>query len=65
MRKRILMVIPVRKARLEEAVGLARAIDLTIAEALIAPVSQIRPATYLGRQVGSSGSSPGMRSSWW
>src|SRR6201988_623854 len=37
------------EARLEEAVGLARAIDLTIAEALIAPVSQIRPATYLGK----------------
>ena len=29
--------------------GLARAIDLTIAEAIIAPVSQIRPATYLGK----------------
>ena len=25
------------------------AIDLTVAEALIAPVSQIRPATYLGK----------------
>src|SRR3978361_2471191 len=37
------------EARLDEAVGLARAIDLTIAEALIAPVSQIRPATYLGK----------------
>ncbi len=37
------------EARLEEAVGLARAIDLTIAEALVAPVSQIRPATYLGK----------------
>src|ERR1700739_1973131 len=37
------------EARLEEAVGLARAIDLTIAQALIAPVSQIRPATYLGK----------------
>src|ERR1700726_4660710 len=37
------------EARLEEAVGLARAIDLTIAEALIAPVNQIRPATYLGK----------------
>src|SRR5579872_6224289 len=36
-------------ARLEEAVGLARAIDLSIADALIAPVSQIRPATYLGK----------------
>ena len=37
------------EARLEEAVGLARAIDLVIAEALIAPISQIRPATYLGK----------------
>ena len=37
------------EARLEEATGLARAIDLTVAEALIAPVSQIRPATYLGK----------------
>ena len=37
------------EARLEEAVGLARAIDLTIADALIAPVGQIRPATYLGK----------------
>ena len=32
-------------ARLEEAKGLARAIDLTIADAIIAPVGQIRPAT--------------------
>ena len=37
------------EARLEEAAGLARAIDLVVAEALIAPVSQIRPATYLGK----------------
>src|SRR5690242_17792817 len=37
------------EARLEEATGLARAIDLTIAETLIAPISQIRPATYLGK----------------
>lgn len=36
-------------ARLEEAVGLARAIDLTIAEAVVAPLSEIRPATYLGK----------------
>jgi GTP-binding protein HflX len=36
-------------ARLEEAAGLARAIDLTVAEALIAPVSKITPATYLGK----------------
>ncbi len=37
------------EARLEEAKGLARAIDLVIADALIAPISQIRPATYLGK----------------
>jgi GTP-binding protein HflX len=36
-------------ARLEEAVGLARAIDLTVAEAVVAPLSEIRPATYLGK----------------
>src|SRR6202158_4978163 len=42
-------VIRGSQARLEEAVGLARAIDLTIAEALIAPIGQIRPATYLGK----------------
>jgi GTP-binding protein HflX len=36
-------------ARLEEAVGLARAIDLEIAEAVLAPISLIRPATYLGK----------------
>ncbi len=35
-------------ARLEEAVGLAAAIDLTIAQAFIAPLSTLRPATYLG-----------------
>ena len=29
--------------------GLARAIDLAVADALIAPISQIRPATYLGK----------------
>src|SRR5512139_832806 len=37
------------EARLEEATGLARAIDLVVAEALLAPISQIRPATYLGK----------------
>jgi GTP-binding protein HflX len=37
------------EARLDEAKGLARAIDLVIADALIAPISQIRPATYLGK----------------
>jgi GTPase len=37
------------EARLEEATGLARAIDLEVADSLIAPISQIRPATYLGK----------------
>ncbi len=44
-------VVAVRdpQARLEEAAGLARAIDLTVTEALIVPLSEIRPATYLGK----------------
>jgi GTPase len=37
------------EARLDEAKGLARAIDLEVADALIAPLSEIRPATYLGK----------------
>ncbi|MEW6644255.1 MAG: GTPase HflX [Pseudomonadota bacterium] len=37
------------EARLDEAAGLARAIDLTVVEAVIAPIAQIRPATYLGK----------------
>jgi GTP-binding protein HflX len=36
-------------ARLDEAAGLARAIDLEVAEAVLTPISQIRPATYLGK----------------
>jgi GTP-binding protein HflX len=36
-------------ARLEEAVGLARAIDLDVAQSGIVPIGDIRPATYLGR----------------
>ncbi|MEO6946733.1 MAG: GTPase HflX, partial [Nitrobacter sp.] len=36
-------------ARLDEAAGLARAIDLDVAKAIIAPVTQIRPATFLGK----------------
>ncbi len=36
-------------ARLEEAVGLARAIDLDVAEAGIVPISEVRPATYIGK----------------
>ena len=36
-------------ARLEEAVGLARAIDLDVVDFGIVPINEIRPATYLGR----------------
>ncbi|WP_137133952.1 GTPase HflX [Rhizobium sp. FKY42] len=36
------------EARLEEATGLARAIDLSIARGLIIPVSQPKPATLIG-----------------
>ncbi len=35
-------------ARLDEAVGLAGAIDLTVVQAMIAPLTAPRPATYLG-----------------
>jgi GTP-binding protein HflX len=35
-------------ARLEEAVGLAHAIDLDVAEAGIVPLNEVRPATYIG-----------------
>jgi GTP-binding protein HflX len=37
------------EARLEEASGLARAIALNVEAAFSAPISQIRPATYLGK----------------
>ncbi len=37
------------EARLEEAVGLARAIDLAVVDAGLVPLSDIRPATYLGK----------------
>ncbi|MFB9952680.1 GTPase HflX [Rhizobium puerariae] len=36
------------EARLDEAIGLARAIDLTVVEGLIVPVGQPRPATLIG-----------------
>ena len=36
-------------AKLEEAVGLARAIDLTIVQSGVVPVGDIRPATFLGK----------------
>lgn len=37
------------QARLEEAVGLAQAIDLDVVQSGVVPVSDIRPATYIGR----------------
>jgi GTP-binding protein HflX len=37
------------ESRLEEAVGLARAIDLTVVEAGLVTLSDIRPATYIGK----------------
>ncbi len=36
-------------AKLEEAVGLARAIDLSVVNSGIVPIGEIRPATYLGK----------------
>jgi GTP-binding protein HflX len=36
-------------ARLEEAVGLARAIDLDVVDTSLVALAQIRPATYLGK----------------
>jgi GTP-binding protein HflX len=36
-------------ARLEEAIGLARAIDLDVVEVGIVPINEIRPATYIGK----------------
>jgi GTP-binding protein HflX len=36
-------------ARLEEAVGLAQAIDLEVVDSLPAPMSEIRPATLIGK----------------
>jgi GTP-binding protein HflX len=36
-------------ARLEEAVGLARAIDLDVVESGIVTLNEIRPATYIGK----------------
>jgi GTPase len=37
------------EARLDEAAGLARAIDLRVVDSLIAQINEIRPATYLGK----------------
>jgi GTP-binding protein HflX len=36
-------------ARLDEAVGLARAIDLDVVHAGLVPLAELRPATYLGK----------------
>ncbi len=36
-------------ARLDEAVGLARAIDLDVMEAGIVPLTEVRPATFIGK----------------
>ena len=49
--KRATRGVPERRgpdARLEEAVGLAAAIDLQVVYSGIVPLSEIRPATYLG-----------------
>jgi len=37
------------EARLDEAAGLARAIDLDVVEAGLVPLTAIRPATYIGK----------------
>lgn len=37
------------QARLAEATGLALAIDLSVAAEVVAPLNEIRPATYLGK----------------
>ncbi|KJC60032.1 GTPase HflX [Bradyrhizobium sp. LTSPM299] len=37
------------EARIDEAAGLARAIDLTVVEQVVAAISQLRPATFLGK----------------
>jgi len=36
-------------ARREEAIGLARAIDLDVTDGVLVPLSEIRPATYIGK----------------
>jgi len=37
------------EAKLDEAIGLARAIDLAVLSAGIVPIADIRPATYIGK----------------
>ena len=41
--------VRVPAARLQEAVGLAQAIDLDVIEAGLVPLSELRPATYMGK----------------
>ncbi|MPZ58649.1 MAG: GTPase HflX [Rhizobiales bacterium] len=43
------MVSRAPEARLDEALGLARAIDLTVVNSGIVPLQQIRPATFVGK----------------
>src|SRR6516225_470052 len=40
---------PAPDARLDEAVGLARAIDLNVVSSGIVPLGGIRPATFIGK----------------
>ena len=37
------------QARLEEAIGLARAIDLAVVESGLVTLNQVRPSTYIGK----------------
>ena len=37
------------EAKLDEAIGLARAIDLAVISAGIVPIADIRPATFIGK----------------
>jgi GTP-binding protein HflX len=37
------------EARLEEATGLAAAIDLDVVQSVLVPLSELRPATYMGK----------------
>jgi len=43
------MALRTPEARLEEAVGLARAIELTVVQAGLVTLNEIRPATYIGK----------------
>jgi GTP-binding protein HflX len=46
-RDRIIMRTP--EAKLDEAIGLARAIDLDVVDSGIVPLGQVRPATFVGK----------------